>query len=112
MKLRPLFDVATRSRLLPPLMAAALALLAPRDAEGGLIISVQSVTANAGSFGNALDVTLTNTGPPVSTIGAFSFEISTGNPNITFTDATTGTTQATYIFSGFSLFGPSISTSS
>jgi hypothetical protein len=111
MRLRPRLDRSTAQRLLPSLLAAVLAMLVPRPAAASIIITVQSVTASAGSTGNALDVTLTNTGPGAMTVGAFTFGISTATPNINFTAATTATTLAPYIFDGLSLLGPTISTS-
>lgn len=73
-----------------------------------VIVSLQSVTANGGSTGNALEVTLTNSsGGANVTIGSFAFGISTTDLDIRFTDATTSTTDP-YIFSGHSLFGPSL----
>jgi hypothetical protein len=55
------------------------------------------------------DVLLTNTGPSSQNIAAFNFELTTVDTNITFTDVTTSTTTAAYIFSD-SLFGPDITT--
>lgn len=92
-------------------LVAATVLLAPSAARAALVLDIQSVNAVSGSSGNALDVTLTNTGPSSVTVGGFSFEISTPTPNINFTDATTATTTAPYIFGTHSLFGPSIATS-
>ena len=83
----------------------------PGPARAGLIVSVESVTANAGSTSDALDITLTNTGPSAVTVGGFSFGVSVATTNITFTQANTSTTTAPYIFDGLSLFGPVISTS-
>jgi hypothetical protein len=91
--------------------AAALLLLAPGAARADLVLNIQSVTVLAGSSGDTLDVTLTNTGPSAVTVGGFTFEISTPTPNINFTQATTATTTAPYIFDGQSLLGPIISTS-
>jgi hypothetical protein len=97
-------------RLWMPLVLTVFAtLIASRHARAGLIVSVESVTANAGSTGNALDVTLTNTGPSAVTISGFSFEVSVGTSNVTFTEANISTTVP-YIFQGESLFGPVIST--
>jgi hypothetical protein len=84
-------------------------LLVPGAARADLVLNIQSVTVPAGSNGDTLDVTLTNTGPSSVTVGGFSFEISTPTPNINFTNATTATT-APYIFDGQSLFGPNIAT--
>ncbi len=89
--------------------AAGLLLFLAGSAKAALIVTAGSTIANAGSSA-ALDVTLTNTGPSAVTIEGFSFGLSTASPNITFTGATTST-SATYIFSGTSLFGPNINTS-
>jgi hypothetical protein len=91
--------------------AALLPALAPATGRASIIISVQSVSAAAGSTGNALEVTLQNTGPSDVTVGGFSFEIMAATADINFTSATTGTTTATYIFDGNSSFGPNIETS-
>lgn len=71
-------------------------------------MTVQSVTVNAGSTGNLLDVALTNTGPSDVIVEGFSFGISTANPGINFTSATTA--LAPYIFVSDSFFGPRIDT--
>jgi hypothetical protein len=95
------------------MLGAAAVLAAASQARADLIVSVQSVTANAGSTGNMLEVDLRNTGPGATVpIGAFSFGLSTTNPGITFTQATTATTLAPYIFDGQSLFGPNITNTS
>ncbi len=49
---------------------------------------------------NALDVVLSNTGTLAISIASFSFEISTIDTDVTFTDATTGTMIQTYVFNG------------
>jgi hypothetical protein len=74
------------------------------------IFSIQSVSANAGDTGIALDVLMTNTGPGAITVGAFTFEIAS-SAEIEFQTATVGTVTQPYIFDGFSLFGPTIGTS-
>jgi hypothetical protein len=79
-------------------------------AQAEFIISVESVTANAGSIGNTLEVELTNTGSSTVTIGGFSFGISTATSNIDFTGAFDSTAKP-YLFAGDSLFGPEIDTS-
>lgn len=84
---------------------------APPLARASLIIGVQNVGANSPSSADALDVTLTNTGPGSVTLGGFSFGVSVTDPAITFTSATFATVIAPYIFAGQSLFGPTISTS-
>jgi hypothetical protein len=96
--------------LLPLLCAVSAALLCTRSAQAGFIINVESVSANAGSSGNTLEVTLTNTGS-AQTIAGFSFGISTGTSNIDFTQATISTTPDTYIFAGDTLSTGRIDTS-
>src|SRR5450631_1810049 len=91
--------------LLSVLVLALLSLAAPARAD--IILSVQSVAGAPGSSGN-FDVLLTNTGPSIQNIAGFAFELSTADTNITFTDVTTSTTTASYIFAGDSLFGPDI----
>ena len=71
------------------------------------MITVQSVTAAAGSTNDTLNVTLTNTGTSAVTVGGFAFEITAGD-GVTFTSVDTSTTPA-YIFAGHSAFGPDIS---
>jgi hypothetical protein len=87
------------------LAAAAILALAP-DASAALVVNIQSVSASAGSTGNALDVTLQNTGTSaVSNIGAYAFEITVpSNSAITFTAVNTSTTTFNYIFAGTSFF--------
>ena len=85
----------------------ALGLLGSLPVKASLIVTVQSVTAAAGDINDAFDVTLQNTGGDV-TIGGFTFNVSTTDTNISFTDATTATTLAAYIFAGSSAFGPDL----
>ena len=87
---------------------AGLVVAAPSYAHGGIIISVQSVTANAGSSGNTFEVDAQNTGAPVD-IAAFAFEVSVpASGGVTFTGADINTTVDTYIFAGNSAQGPII----
>ena len=100
------------SRRWLPLFAAATLVLSAGTSRAAVVLTLQSVTATAGSTGNTLDVTLLNTGPAI-TIGSFSFEINIASANIPFTDATTATVLAPYIFNiggSHSAFGPSIAT--
>ncbi len=91
--------------------AAVLLLAAARPARAELVVSVQDVTAPAGTTGNTLEVDVSNTGSLAVDISAFSFEISVaGSSGVTLTGADTSTTLATYIFAGNSLYGPTIST--
>jgi hypothetical protein len=92
-----------------PLVAAAALLLLPGLSRADFTVNVQSVIAAAGSSNNALDITLTNSGPSAITVGGFAFEITTASSLLSFTAVNTGTTTATYIFNGHSLFGPDIS---
>ena len=78
-------------------------------ARGGIVVSVQSVSASAGTSGNTLEVDVTNTGAPVD-IASFSFEISVApGSGVSFTGADINT-STTYIFAGNSAFGPNIDT--
>jgi hypothetical protein len=96
--------------LRPPALAAILLLAGvAAPARADLILTVESVTVSAGSSDDALDVTLTNTGPSAVSIGGFSFELTTSF-EITFTLANISTSTSPYIFVGHSLFGPVIST--
>lgn len=85
----------------------AVCLLGSAVAKGSIILSVDSVTALAGSSGNAFDVRLSNTGQSAITLGGFTFGISTANLLIDFTRATTATT-APYVFGSNSTFGPNL----
>jgi hypothetical protein len=91
-----------------PAILAVAALLLSVPAKGDIVLSVESVTGAPGSTG-MFDVLLTNTGPSSQNIAAFNFELSTIDTNITFTDVTTATTTAPYIFPD-SFFGPDITT--
>ncbi len=80
---------------------ALAATLSLGTARADIIVSVENSKAAQSLTGN-FDILLTNTGPNVVSIGAFSFEISTASPNINLTGASTSTTQtrAPYIFEG------------
>ena len=92
----------------PLLVGLALSLgLIAAPSRADFVVSVQSVTASAGSTGNALDVTLTNTGPTSATFSGFSFGLAPAL-GLTFTAVTTGTTTAGYIFGDLGLFGSDI----
>ena len=89
-------------------MCASVAIAASSPARAGLIVSVSSVSAAAGSTGDTLEVDVTNTGAPVD-IAAFGFEISVpAASGVTFTGADDNTTANIYIFAGNSAFGPNI----
>jgi PEP-CTERM motif len=89
------------------LIACTLALCASGSARAGLVVAAQAVTSSAGATGASLDVTLTNTGSSAVEIGAFTFELTVGSADITFTGVTTATSVA-YIFDGQGLIGPDI----
>lgn len=97
----------TMSKMALAIFAVA-ALLVSLPAKGDIILSVESVTGAPGSTG-MFDVLLQNTGTVSQNIAAFNFVLTTSNPDITFTDVTTDTTTATYIFPS-SFFGPDILT--
>jgi PEP-CTERM motif len=83
-------------------------LCAGAPARAGITVSVQSVSAGAGTTGDTLEVDVQNTGASVN-IAAFSFEISVPfSSGVTFTGADISTSLATYIFAGNSFFGPDI----
>jgi PEP-CTERM motif len=84
----------------------AVAVLFSTSAKADIVLSVESVTGAPGSTG-AFDVLLTNTGTTSQNIAAFNFELTTANTDITFTDVTTNTATAAYIFPS-SFFGPDI----
>ena len=90
------------------LIATMAAILIPASSQAGAIITLPSVSANAGDVNDSFDVLLVYSGVPISAAG-FAFEITTSDPDITFTDATTGTSTG-YIFAGSSVFGPDIVT--
>src|ERR1019366_6008050 len=98
-------------RLVPSIAALVTALLCPMPGRAEIIITVQSVSAFAGSSGSVFDVALQNTGPAAVTVGSFLFEINTADTDISFSYATFATI-APYIFSGDSLLGPFINTDS
>jgi hypothetical protein len=105
---RPLASWSWRKVL--SVAVAGLLLDAALPAHAGIILSVQSVSASAGTSGNTLEVDLQNTGAPVD-IAAFSFEISVALASgVSFTGADTNTSVNTYIFAGNSAQGPSIAT--
>ncbi len=66
--------------------------------QADLIVSAPTVLASPGSSGR-FNILLTNTGTPIG-VGAFSFDISTVSPGVDFTDASTNTAGAPYIFAG------------
>ena len=97
-------------RGIPALVAAALILSTALPARAGIIVSVESVSANQGTTGNTLEVDVQNTGAPVD-IASFSFEISVAaGSGVSFTGADINTSVNTYIFAGNSAQGPNIDT--
>ncbi len=106
---RPLASRSWRKFL--SVAAAGLLLTTAPPARAGLVISVQDVSAKAGTTGNTLEVDLANTGSSSVDIAAFSFEISVASSSgVTFTGADINTTYYPYIFAGNSGFGPQIAT--
>lgn len=101
--------IAISNRHLPLFLAVAGLFSLATAVNAEIIIGVQSVTYAAGSTGDTLDVTLTNTGPVDVIVGGFSFGLEVGTSDLSFTGVSTGTTTATYIFGADSLFGPDIS---
>jgi hypothetical protein len=89
------------------LAGLGVCLTAALPAHGSVIIAADSVSAVAGSTGNSFDVWLTNTGPSAISVDTFSFNINILDTDITFTDVTTGTVAAPYIFPS-SVFGPDL----
>jgi hypothetical protein len=89
-------------------VVAVAVLLLSVPAKADIVLSLESVTGAPGSTGT-FDVLLTNTGSSSQNIAAFNFELTTPDTNISFTDVTTATTTATYIFPS-SFFGPDITT--
>ncbi len=90
---------------------AGLLLGAVVPARAGMVISVQDVTAYAGTSGNTLEVDLQNTGTSAVSVAAFSFELTVpGGGGISFDGADYNTSQP-YIFAGTSFLGPTISMS-
>ena len=109
-------DVTNRSFLTRPLRVAAVAIalawsagFSP-SAKADLIFGVTTISGEAGSSSNSLDVTLTNTGATDAYIAGFSFEITAAGTDVTFLNVTTSTTSVGYIFtpSANSSFGPDI----
>lgn len=87
--------------------AVCLAVAAWAPARADLIVSVNSTTALAGSSGNWFDVTLKNDGASAVDLDGFSFALDAGSPDVTFTGVTTATADS-YVFDGFSAYGPNI----
>jgi hypothetical protein len=82
--------------LVPAALAACLLFSPPARAD--FIFSLESgITASQGSTGNVFDVLLTNTGGMAVTVGGFSWDITTANTDITFTNADTSPVTP-YIF--------------
>ena len=97
-----LFAVGSGSRWLSLAAAGLLLAAAPAlPARAGMVITLQNVSAAAGSSGDTLEVDLTNTGTSAVDIGAFNFELTIpSGSGITFTGADTSTSLDTYIFAG------------
>jgi hypothetical protein len=105
---RPLASRSWRKILSVAVAGLLLDIAVP--AHAGIIVSMQDVSAKAGTSGNTFEVDVTNTGAAVD-IAAFSFEISVpASSGITFTGADINTSVNPYIFAGNSFFGPNIAT--
>lgn len=90
--------------------ACALAmLLGGMQLHASLILSAGSVNVLAGSTGNTIDISLTNTGPASLVIGGFSLQVSVSGTAVTF-NSVSDATASPYIFAGHSAFGPDIAT--
>lgn len=87
--------------LLPGLLAAlALALFCPSPARAALIVTASSASGDLGSSGNVLEVTLTNTGAPITNLDSFNVTLSVpAGSGITFTGAD-ASTSLTYLLAG------------
>ena len=79
-------------------LAASIA-LSPTPAQASILLSVQSVSAAAGSIGDFFDVTITNTGSSSQNIAGFFLGLSAGSSHISFTGANEST-ALTYLFNG------------
>ena len=88
-------------------VAGTLALGIVQPGLAAMQITVGSVSANPGSVGNAVDVTLTNDSGSAISIAGFAFQITAGSTDIRFTDVNYDTTDP-YVFAGNSLLGPDI----
>ncbi len=80
--------------------ALAACLGGAATARADLLLTAQSVTGPPGSVNDTLNVYLTNTGTSAVDVEAFSFEIDTSDPVITFEQSTTATTLFSYVFTG------------
>jgi hypothetical protein len=106
----------TLARCAVRLLAAALLLLfATVPAQADLIVKVvasppSTLTFPAGSTNDAFDVVLQNTGPSAVSVSGFSFGLAVSSTDITFTQATTSTTAAPYIFDSLGVVGSTVST--
>ncbi|MFO0951223.1 MAG: PEP-CTERM sorting domain-containing protein [Isosphaeraceae bacterium] len=90
-------------------VAAALLASAPA-ARADIVFSIAAPSSvAAGSTNNTLEIWLTSTtGSSTVVVDGFSFGITSSQPGVTFTSATTGTTLKPYIFGSDSLLGPVI----
>ena len=89
------------------MMLVCLFATVPAHADG-LSVSLSPLSdVAAGSSGNTFDVLLSNTSGASVSIGGFFFEVTSSSSDVTFTDATTATTDP-YVFGTDSLFGPDI----
>jgi hypothetical protein len=101
--------ISARIRLgLAALAAISLFMLAAQPSQADLIFSAENSFVEPGtSTGNALDVTLTNTGATAVDIAGFAFQVTASSSSISFTQVTSAT-AAPYIFANNSFWGPDI----
>jgi len=78
---------------------ASVVLIASVPARAGIIVSITSVSDAAGTNGDALDVTIQNTGSSAQNIAGFDLGLSVASSNILFTGGNEST-ALTYLFSG------------
>jgi hypothetical protein len=98
-------------RLLTTAAFLVAAFIGAAPAPPPLVISVQNTSYTAGTNNDTVEITLTNTGSIPISVGGFSFGISVGTTNLSFTGANISTTTAPYIFAASGLFSPNISVS-
>jgi hypothetical protein len=81
-------------------LAAFLLGITPARAASIPTISFTTVTAAPGSTGNMVDLLLTNTSLASITVASFNFDVTSLDPDITFTGADMSPASAPYIFLG------------
>lgn len=90
--------------------AVAALLMVSSQPWASIILTSTTTIVSSPSSGDSFDLTLTNTGPSPEVVEAFSIGVSVSDTHVSFMSASTAT-LVPYIFDGFSLFGPTISTS-